>query len=64
MDERTFFSQGERAGFTREMLAFMWQYMAQKPHTHTSDEIVIDEADGETLEEYIKFMDSDDEAED
>jgi len=63
MDEREFFNLGERAGFTREQLSFMWAHIARKPHTHTSDEIVVDTADGETLEDYIAEMDSYDETE-
>lgn len=59
MNERDFFNDGERAGFTREQLSFMWKALAKFPHTHTSDEIIVDTGDGETLEDYIEFMDSD-----
>jgi hypothetical protein len=60
MAEREFLNRAERAGFSPEQAGFMWEFLAKFPHKHTSDEIVIDTADGETLAQYIDYMDADD----
>ena len=47
------------AAFTPEQLDYLQAHFAAKPHTHTSDEVIVDTSDGETLGDYIEFMDSD-----
>ena len=53
MDEHKFISGAVNAGFSAQQAKFLWENTAQKPHTHLSDEIIVDAEDGETLEQFV-----------
>jgi len=50
--DKAFLTSAQAHGFTPEQSAFLLEHMARRPHTHTSDEIIVDTEDGETLEEF------------
>jgi DNA-binding MurR/RpiR family transcriptional regulator len=68
MDEATFLRKAGAEGFSASQAAFLWEHTAQRPHSHTSDEIIVDPDDGETLESFVdavsEALSEDEEAED
>lgn len=56
MNEKEFVAEAIRAGFNPSQAAFLWQHTAQKPHEHLSEEIIVDPADGETLEDFVSAV--------
>jgi len=54
MDEATFLKAAQLAGATPTLAAFLWKHLAQRPHSHTSDEIIVDPEDGETLADFVE----------
>ncbi len=50
--DKAFLQSAQAHGFSPEQAAFMLEHIARRPHTHTSDEIIVDTEDGETLEEF------------
>ena len=53
MEPQVFLKLATGAGFSHEQANFLLNHVAQKPHTHTSTEVIVDPADGETLESFI-----------
>lgn len=37
--DKNFEDSGLEAGFSKEQLEFMWDFLAKDPHTHTMDDI-------------------------
>lgn len=55
--EEDFIQQALDAGFDDDQAAFLFERLAQRPHTHTADEIITDEKAGETLDETLESID-------
>lgn len=51
-----FIQQALDAGFDDDQAAFLFERLAQRPHTHTSDEIITDETTEETLAEALESL--------
>jgi hypothetical protein len=48
--------QAIEAGFTKAQAEFLFRHVAQKPHTHTAEEILVDD-EKNTLEEALATYD-------
>ena len=53
MDGPKFLKMAIDHGFSPSQAAFLAEHVAQRPHTHTADEVIVDSADGETLDHLI-----------
>lgn len=63
LNEAQFISKAREFGFETEQARFLFVQLAQRPHTHTGNEIIVDPTDGETLKDYIEYMDSEEQEE-
>ena len=54
-----FIEEALDAGFDQEQAEFLFERLAQRPHTHTADEVITDEEIGETLAEALDAIEAD-----
>lgn len=60
MKSTKFLELGEQAGFSRDMAMFLLEYVSQKPHTHTSEQItdfaeaVVEAVEADQFEEEVE----------
>lgn len=52
-----FIQEALAAGFDEDQAEFLLERLAQRPHTHTSDEVITDEESGETLADVVEDLD-------
>lgn len=45
---------GRLAGFTEAQLSWLEQNFAAPRHTHTADDVIVDDDDGETLDLFVE----------
>lgn len=53
MERSTFLKMATNAGFSPDQASFLFEHVAQKPHTHMATEVIVDPEDSETLEHFI-----------